>query len=132
VETNIISESNATTVTEQETETDRSPYSFFTSVGTIKTKTKDVIPYSVVADVVIGYDKNDNVALVELNEKLDELKIFFSDFFRNKAHYELSPQSEEEFKSEIVELINTKVLSTSNVKIILFTQFDVIYEGEFN
>jgi flagellar basal body-associated protein FliL len=103
-------------------------YSFFTSVGIVKTRIKNDAPCSVVVDIVIGYDMDDNVALTELNEKLDELRIFFRDFFSDKMPGELRPENEERLKQEMVGLVNTNILNTSKIRIILFTQFDVMYQ----
>jgi len=48
----------------------RPQYQMFTSIGQIRTSTKDPLPYSVVVDMVVGYDLNDNTAQAELTGRL--------------------------------------------------------------
>ena len=104
----------------------RPQYSVFTSIGLIRTSTRDPIPYSVVVDMVVGYDLNDNAASSELTGRLYELRDFVRNYFRSKAADELKPENEARLKQEILELLNTKVLNSARARIILFNQFDVM------
>ena len=104
----------------------RPQYQMFTSIGTIRTNTKDVVPYSVVVDMVIGYDLNDNTAATELTGRLYELKDFVRIFFKSKVADELKPENEPRLKQEILEQLNTKILNSARAKIILFNQLDVM------
>ena len=104
----------------------RPQYSVFTSIGTIRTSTKDPIPYAVVVDMVVGYDLNDNAASTELTGRLYELRDFVRMYFRSKMADELKPENEARLKQEIVELLNTKVLNSARARIILFNQLDVM------
>ena len=104
----------------------RPQYSVFTAIGTIRTSTKDPIPYAVVVDMVVGYDLNDNSASTELTARLYELRDFVRMFFRSKMADELKPENEARLKQEIVELLNTKVLNSARARIILFNQLDVM------
>jgi flagellar FliL protein len=104
----------------------RPEYSFFTSIGSIRTTTRDPIPYSVVVDMVLGYDQNSNAVSNELTSRLYELRDFVRIFFRTKTADELKPENEARLKQEIIEQLNTRVLNSARVRIILFNQLDVM------
>jgi flagellar FliL protein len=104
----------------------RPQYNMFTAIGMIRTSTKDPVPYSVVVDMVIGYDLNDNAASSELTSRIYELRDFVRSFFRTKLAADLQPENEARLKQEIVELLNTRVLNTAKARIILFNQLDVM------
>jgi flagellar FliL protein len=104
----------------------RPQYAAFTAIGSIRTGTKDPAPYSVVVDMVIGYDINDNAAATELTGRLYELRDFVRSYFRSKMASELQPENEARIKQEIIELLNTRVLNTAKARIILFNQLDVM------
>ena len=104
----------------------RPQYQMFNSIGVIRTSTKDPMPYSVVVDMVIGYDLNDNTAASELIGRLYELQDFVRVFFKSKMADELKPENEPRLKQEILETLNTKILNSSRARIILFRQLDVM------
>ena len=104
----------------------RPQYQMFTSIGLIRTSTRDLIPYSVVVDMVIGYDQNDNSAATELTGRLYELRDFVRLFFKSKTANELQPENEPRLKQEILETLNTRVLNSGRARIILFNQLDVM------
>ncbi|MDR2070397.1 MAG: flagellar basal body protein FliL [Treponema sp.] len=104
----------------------RPEYQMFTSIGTVRTRTKDATPYSVVVDMVIGYDINDKNAQNELTSRLYELKDFVRSFFSAKYREDLLPTNEARLKQEIVEALNTRVLDSSKARIVLFNQLDVM------
>ena len=104
----------------------RPQYQMFTSIGLIRTSTRDTIPYSVVVDMVIGYDLNDNTAASELTGRLYELRDFVRSYFKSKTADELQPENELRLKQEILETLNTRVLNTGRARIILFNQLDVM------
>ena len=97
----------------------------FTSIAQIRTRTKDTIPYAVVVDMVIGYDVNDRNAQTELTSRLYELRDFVRSFFNSKYREDLLPENEDRLKQEIIERLNTQILNSSKVRIILFNQLDV-------
>ena len=103
----------------------RPQYQMFTSIGQIRTSTKDPVPYSIVVDMVIGYDLNDNSAASEFTGRLYELRDFVRLFFKSKTADELRPENEPRIKQEILERLNTRILNTSRARIILFKQLDV-------
>jgi flagellar FliL protein len=104
----------------------RPQYSVFTGIGQIRTNTRDAVPSTVVVDMVLGYDLNDNAAMTEINGRLYELRDFTRSFFRSKTAVELRPENEARLKQEIVELLNTRVLSTARIRMIYFNQLDVM------
>ena len=105
----------------------RPQYQMFSSIGVVRTSTKDPLPYSVVVDMVVGYDLNDNATASELTARLYELKDFVRLFFKSKTADELRPENEPRIKAEIIERLNTSVLgSGGRVRIVLFNQLDVM------
>jgi flagellar FliL protein len=104
----------------------RPQYQAFTMIGSIRTSTKDQIPYSVIVDMVIGYDMNDNTTATELTARIYELRDFVRVFFKSKMAIELAPENEARLKQEILEQLNTKILNSGKTRIILFNQLDVI------
>ncbi|MDR0378137.1 MAG: flagellar basal body protein FliL [Spirochaetaceae bacterium] len=104
----------------------RPEYQMFTSIGTVRTRTKDATPYSVVIDMVIGYDINDKNTQNELTTRLYELKDFVRSFFSSKYREDLLPSNETRLKQEIVEALNTRVLDSAKARIVLFNQLDVM------
>jgi len=106
----------------------RPQYSTFTALGPIRTTTKDTpaYSYSVVVDMVIGYDLDDNTTATELTGRLYELRDFVRQFFKSKTAEELRPENEPRLKQEIIEQLNTRILNSGRTRIILFNQLDVI------
>jgi flagellar FliL protein len=104
----------------------RPQYQIFNAIGLIRTSTRDAIPYSVVVDMIIGYDLNDNTAATELTGRLYELRDFVRLFFKTKTADELQPENEPRLKQEILEWLNTKILNSARARIILFNQLDVM------
>jgi len=84
------------------------------------------VPFSVVVDMVIGYDLNDNAAASEFTGRLYELRDFVRMFFKSKTADELRPENEPRIKQEILEMLNTRILNSGRARIILFNQLDVM------
>jgi flagellar FliL protein len=104
----------------------RPQYSVFTSIGMIRTSTKDPVPYSVMVDMIVGYDLNDNSTATELTGRLYELQDFVRMFFKSKTADDLRPENEARIKQEILEELNRRVLNSGRARIILFKQLDVM------
>ena len=104
----------------------RPQFSVFTAIGQIRTSTSDPIPYSVVVDLVIHYDLNDNAAATEMTSRLYELRDFVCSFFRSKRADDLKPENEDRLKQEIIERLNTRVLNSARARMITFNQLDVM------
>ncbi|MCX7948583.1 MAG: flagellar basal body-associated FliL family protein [Treponemataceae bacterium] len=101
-------------------------YSWFTTIGQIRTRTKDPTPYSVVVTVVLGYDLNDKNAQTELTNRLYQLKDFIRNYFSSKYAEDLRPENEEKLKIEIRNFINDNILQKSRIREVLFQQLDVM------
>ena len=104
----------------------RPTFQYFSQIGMIRTSTKDTVPYSVVVDMQLGYDENDNETATELTRRLYELRDFVRTFFRSKTASELVPENEARLKQEILELLNTRVLNAGRVRAIIFLQLDIM------
>ena len=104
----------------------RPQFAVFTSIGQVRTSTNDPIPFAIVVDMVIHYDQNDVAASTEFTGRLYELRDFVRSFFRAKTADELKPENEPRLKQEIIEQLNTRVLSSARARVITFNQLDVM------
>jgi flagellar FliL protein len=104
----------------------RPRYSYFTDIGLMRTYTRDAEPLTVIVDVVLGYDQNDNAAMTELKERLYELRDFVGSFFRSKTAMELHPENEARLKEEIIDLLNLRILSNTRIRMVYFNQLDIM------
>ncbi|MDR0909483.1 MAG: flagellar basal body protein FliL [Spirochaetaceae bacterium] len=100
-------------------------YVFFTTIGAVRTRTADPVPYSVNVQMNVGYDEGDNATSTELNGRIYELRDFVRTFFAEKTAAELAPANQARLKQEIIEYLNTRLLSNSKVRIITFDTLDV-------
>ncbi|GHV82601.1 hypothetical protein AGMMS49991_11590 [Spirochaetia bacterium] len=103
----------------------RPQYQWFTNLSPIRTRTRDATQYSVSVEIVIGYDENDNAAQQELIARTPELQDFLRNFFSGKYAEELKPENESRLKQEILEAVNTRILTRSRSRTIIFRQLDV-------
>lgn len=99
---------------------------WYTSLGAIRTKTSDEISASVVADVYLGYKKDDKATSTEITQRNVELKDFLRRYFRQKTIAELKPQNEAKLKIELRNAINDEILSNSKIRDVSIQQLDVI------
>ncbi|MDR3276793.1 MAG: flagellar basal body-associated FliL family protein [Treponema sp.] len=104
----------------------RPTYTYFTSIGTVRTRTRDAVSHSVSVDMVLGYDEGDKNTPAELTSRLYELRDFVRTFFSGKSAEELAPENEALLKQEILEYLNTRILANSKVRIITFNQLDIM------
>lgn len=104
----------------------RPQYSWFTTIGVVRTRTNDPTPYSVVVNMIIGYDMNDKNAQTELTNRLYELRDFVRNYFSTKSAAELSAENEEQIKVEIRERLNEYILERAKAREILFQQLDIV------
>lgn len=110
----------------EEYNTSRELLDWYTSLGSLRTKTSDAVPASVVVDVVLGYKKEDKATSTEITQRSIELRDFLRRYFTQKTAEELAPQNEENLKIEIRNAINDQILSSSKIKDVRFMQLDVI------
>ena len=101
---------------------------WYSSLGSIRTKTSDQNPCSVIVDVVLGYKKDDKATSTEITQRTVELKDFLRRYFTQKSFEELKPQHEEGLRIEIRNAINDSILSTSKIKDVRFMTLDVIQQ----
>ncbi|MDR3284350.1 MAG: flagellar basal body-associated FliL family protein [Treponema sp.] len=98
--------------------------SWYTSMGTIRTRTSDAIPASVVVEAVLGYRTEDNAASSEITARQVEIKDFLRRYFTEKTRDELGPKNEEKLRIEIRNAINDDILSNSKIRDVKFLQLD--------
>ncbi|MDR2768406.1 MAG: flagellar basal body-associated FliL family protein [Treponema sp.] len=103
----------------------RPQYATFNLIGQLSTRTKDQ-NHTVVFDMVIGYDLNNNAASTELTARVVQLRDFTRNYFAGKYYNELEPENENILKQEIQELLNTRYLDTAKVREIYFIKLDVM------
>jgi flagellar FliL protein len=101
-------------------------YAAFTAIGQVQTRTRDAVPYSVVVDMVIEYDLNDNAAATELTGRIYQLQDFVRNFFSGCTVEQLYPENEARLKQQIIEKLNTQVLNTAKARNILFKKLDYL------
>jgi len=104
----------------------RPTFQFFTLIGVVRTTTSDPVPYSVVVNLQLGYDENDNATATELTARLPELQDFIRSYFRAKRAADLRPDNEPRLRQEIVEQINNRILNTGRVRHVAFIQLEVM------
>jgi flagellar FliL protein len=100
-------------------------YSTFNLIGQISTRTKDST-HTVVVDMVIGYDLNNNAAQSELTARVVSLRDFTREYFSKKSYVDLTPDNVDTLKQEIRELLNTRYLDTAKIREIYFMKLDVM------
>ena len=100
--------------------------SWYNSIGSIKTKTCDEVPASVIVEVVLGYKVDDKTTATEITQRQIEIKDFLRRYFTGKTTAELRPNNEAKLQMEIRNTINDDILSTSRIKDVKFLQLDVI------
>jgi flagellar FliL protein len=104
----------------------RPTYLWFTSIGAVNTTTADPTPYSVSITMNLGYDENDKNTPSELALRLYELRDFVRTFFSEKTAADLTPANQERIKQEIIEYLNTRMLSSGKVRIVTFDTLTVM------
>jgi flagellar FliL protein len=104
----------------------RPEYAYYTLIGSVTVRTKDIKNYSATVEMIIGYDLNDNAAQTELIGRQYELRDFIRNYFTGKFAEELAPENEIRLKSDIKEKLNTRFLDKAKVRIILFDKLDIM------
>ena len=110
----------------EEYDTRKEILDWYSSLGSIRTKTSDSDSVTVMVDVVLGYKKEDKATSTEITQRTVELKDFLRRYSTQKTAEELAPQNEENLKIEIRNAINDSILSSSKIKDVRFMQLDVI------
>ena len=103
----------------------RPQYAAFTLIGQINTRTRDQ-NHTVMVDMLLEYDLNNNAAQTELTGRVNQLRDFTRNYFASKYYNELEPENEARIKQEIREILNTRYLDTAKVRGILFNRLDLM------
>ncbi|MCL1815703.1 MAG: flagellar basal body-associated FliL family protein [Treponema sp.] len=103
----------------------RPQYATFSLIGQFNTRTRDQT-HTVVVDMLIEYDLNNNAAQTELTGRVNQLRDFTRNYFASKYFSELVPENEEKLKQEIREILNNRYLDTAKVRGVLFNKLDVM------
>jgi len=103
----------------------RPQYATFSLIGQINTRSRDQ-NHTVVVDMLLEYDLNNNAAQTELTGRVNQLRDFTRNYFASKYYSELEPENEGRIKQEIREILNTRYLDTAKVRGILFNKLDVM------
>ena len=99
---------------------------WYTSLSSIRTKTSDKIPSSVVVDIAFGCKYKDKEALDTIKQNDVKISAFLSKYFAGKLASELTTQNEQVIKNELKDRINNEIFNSQLIKDISFLQFDVM------
>ncbi len=106
----------------------REIYDWYSSLGSIRTKTSDDTPAVVTVDVVLGYKKDDKAVSTEITARNIELVDFLRRYFTQRTVAELKPENEENLRSEIIRAINETILTSTKIRDVRFKQLDVVQQ----
>ncbi len=97
---------------------------WFEAIKTIKVKTADRIPATVIVKIAFGYTTGDKNTPQELSARKVEMIDFLRYYFKQKTAAEL--KQEEKIKIEIKNEINDNVLTKNKIRDVRFTQYDIV------
>lgn len=109
----------------REYETKLEEYAYFSLIETIRTRTSDVAPHSVIVTIQLGYDADDSAVNTELTRKSAPLTDLIRHYFSMKTVAELESSKEPIIKEELKSLING-VLSDGVIKDVIFLELQTI------
>jgi flagellar FliL protein len=95
-------------------------------LGQIRTKSSDILPASIVVEVVLGYKLDDKATASEITSRQIEIKDFLRRYFTEKTSLELRPSNEDKLRVEIRNSINDDILSTTKIRDVRFLSLEVI------
>jgi flagellar FliL protein len=104
----------------------RETLSWYSSLGQIRTKSSDILPASIVVEVVLGYKLDDKTTASEITSRQIEIKDFLRRYFTEKTSAELRPFNEDKLRIEIRNSINDDILSTTKIRDVRFLSLEVI------
>ncbi|GHU26362.1 flagellar basal body protein FliL [Spirochaetia bacterium] len=105
--------------------TTREQYQWTDIIGEVRTTTSDPSPYAVVVDLVLGYTQNDAAAQTEIINRKFELRDKIRNHFRSKRAEDFKPELEDQLKQELINILNTQVLSSAKVRAVTFNTLTV-------
>ena len=102
-------------------------YSFYTSLGAVRGRTKGGKPVTVIIDVAFVYRNTDSVTLKEIKERAVEIKDFLKQYIHTKEAADFKNSDYEyQLEKEITDRINDMILSSGKIRDVFFLQKDVI------
>ena len=101
------------------------PFTYFTMIPQIRTRTADRPAHSLIVKVDIGYDPEDQQVYTELVARTPFLTDMIRNYFSTKTADELSPDRELSVKNELKTKIND-YMKDGQIKDIIFTEFQII------
>jgi len=100
-------------------------YAYVTTIGEIRTKTRDKESYSVSVKINLGFDEKDTESPIEVGKRMNQIRDYLRNFFATKYADELGPEQEKELKAQIMENLNM-MLTKPAIKEVLFEQINVL------
>lgn len=91
----------------------------------VRTRTADQNPQTVIVKMKLGYEKESKDMQTDLIARTEYIYDAVRRYFSMKTAAELTPQSEEQIKEELKEIINRIVSSGTKVQEIVFMDFSV-------
>ena len=99
--------------------------SYYAVFEDIRTRTADETPYTVIARIGLGYDRDDDRLYNELNERKDKLQDLIRSYFTQKTAAEVEPRNEARVKQEMLIRVNA-ILSAGKIEDVIFFEYNVI------
>ena len=99
---------------------------WFSEPMRIQTQLRDERSTTVTAVIRIGFDQNDQTTASELFLRQNEMRDFLRRFFATRFAADLRPENEGRIAREIVETLNTRILSSARIRRITFDQLDIM------
>lgn len=97
----------------------------FIPIAKVRVKSSDNPAALIWALVIFGYTKGDEAAFEEINQNDTKIHDLLCRYFSAKTIKELKPHNENKLKSELRDIINNDILTTSKIKDIMFVRLDV-------
>lgn len=96
-----------------------------TTIGEIRTKTRDKEAHSVSVKINLGFEEKDTASPIELGKRMNQVRDYLRNYFAMKYADELAPEQEKVLKEEIRDNLN-KIISKPTIKEVLFEQLNVL------
>lgn len=100
-------------------------YIYVTTIGEIRTKTRDKEAHSVSVKINLGFEETDTESPIEIGKRMNQIRDYLRNFFAMKYADELAPEQEKSIKEEIRNNLNM-ILSKPTIKEVLFEQLNVL------
>ncbi len=94
-------------------------------IGEIRTRTSDENPSTVIVSIKLGYERENNAAQNEINQRREQIVDRTRYFFSEKMQVELTASNEAKLKNELKQMIN-QLMGKNYVKEVVFLSFNVM------